>query len=357
LREGSTISAILELARWAPSGDNTQPWRFQIVRPDHVRVHGFDTRAHCVYDLDGHSSHIALGALLETLRVAATRFGRQAAFSRSPDSPDEKPVFDVHLPAQNDLAEDPLAAYIRERRVHRRPLHTRTLRPQEKLALRRAVGEQFELMWFETWRERLAVAWLNFSNAKIRLTIPEAYRVHRDVIAWGVQVSEDRIPAAAIGASALTLALMRWAMQSWNRVAFLNRYFAGTFAPRFELDLVPALACGAHCAMIARQAPHTVEDYVEAGRGLQRLWLTATKLGLQFQPQYTPIVFARYARGGLRFSQSEDALRRADRIRAALDRLFGPEVAPRAVFIGRLGEGRPAQARSLRLPLERLLLA
>ena len=29
---------------------------------------------------------------------------------------------------------------------------------------------------------------------------------------------------------------------------------------------------------------------------MQRFWLTATSLGLQFQPEYTPLVFARYAR-------------------------------------------------------------
>jgi len=48
------IEQILDQARWAPSGDNTQPWRFEIKGPLHVVVHGSDTRRHCVYDLDGH---------------------------------------------------------------------------------------------------------------------------------------------------------------------------------------------------------------------------------------------------------------------------------------------------------------
>ena len=59
------LEAILDLARWAPSGDNTQPWRFEIKDARRLVVHGFDTRAHCVYDLDGHPSQISLGALLE----------------------------------------------------------------------------------------------------------------------------------------------------------------------------------------------------------------------------------------------------------------------------------------------------
>ena len=66
-----TLRDILDLARWAPSGDNTQPWRFAIEADDRVVVYGHDTRATCVYDLDGHPSQISLGALLETMAADA----------------------------------------------------------------------------------------------------------------------------------------------------------------------------------------------------------------------------------------------------------------------------------------------
>ena len=75
-----TLSQILDLARWAPSGDNEQPWRFEIVDDNLIRVHGFDTRDHVLYDYDGHASHIAQGALLETMRIAATGFGLKTSW-------------------------------------------------------------------------------------------------------------------------------------------------------------------------------------------------------------------------------------------------------------------------------------
>ena len=43
------LNSILDLARWAPSGDNTQPWRFEIIDETRFVVHGFDTRSDCVY--------------------------------------------------------------------------------------------------------------------------------------------------------------------------------------------------------------------------------------------------------------------------------------------------------------------
>ena len=56
------------------------------------------------------------------------------------------------------------------------------------------------------------------------MTLPEAYRVHRDVIEWNSSFSDQKMPDGALGASAPTLSLMRWAMVSWDRIAFLNRY-------------------------------------------------------------------------------------------------------------------------------------
>jgi nitroreductase len=345
---------VLELARWAPSGDNTQPWRFAIVADDRVVVYAHDTRDTCVYDLDGHPSQISVGALLETMALAATRFGLVAHVARRGGAPDTHPVFDVRF-RDEGRAEDPLVAHIAERRVQRRPMSRRALSAAQKSALEAAVAPSHGLAWFEG-RRRAGVARLAFASAKIRLTIPEAYPVHRDVIQWDARESVDRVPSAALGASPASLRLMRWALASWRRVELLNRFAAGTVMPRVELDLVPGLACAAHVTLVAQSAPRTLDDYVAAGRALQRLWLTATALGLQFQPEYTPLVFARYAREGVRFTGRAAALRRASRVRSALDRLLGADMAPRAVFMGRIGIGPPASARSLRLPLDRLLV-
>jgi hypothetical protein len=349
------LEQILDLARWAPSGDNTQPWRFVVVGPNRVAVLGRDTREHCVYDLDGHASQISIGALLETMSLAATRFGLEAEISRRDASREDHPVFDVVFQPNAGVREDPLVSFIETRCVQRRPMHWRSLTRDEKGGFENAVAPNFSLRWFEGWTGRARIAWFNFASAKIRLTIPEAYTVHNAVIEWDCITSENRIPSAALGASRATLAMMRWAMKTWQRVDFLNRYFAGTLTPRIELDLIPSLACAAHCVLLAREPPSTPDDYVTAGRALQRLWLTSAKLGLQLQPEYTPLVFARYARENADFTSMPAAIRQADRIRFAADRLLGAEDARRAAFMCRVGAGSPAHARSLRLPLERLL--
>src|SRR5690349_23271938 len=123
----TVIESILERARWAPSGDNSQPWRFEILSDTQVAVHAFDTRHHCVYDIDGEASQLAVGALLETMRICATAHGRRMRSARRPDAPDEHPVIDVWFDDDPAVVPDPLDQAVTVRSVQRKPLRTRAL--------------------------------------------------------------------------------------------------------------------------------------------------------------------------------------------------------------------------------------
>ena len=349
------VEQILELARWAPSGDNTQPWRFEIRSDREILVHGYDTRDHCVYDLDGWASQLAHGALLETLVIAATRFGYRARTSIASEDQDGHIAYRVVLESDPAVAADPLVAAIPERVVQRRPMRPAPLSREQRLALERAV-EPCAVVWLDSWRARWKMAALNARNAHIRLTIPEAFAVHKAVIAFNCTTSEDRLPAASLGADPVLLGVMRWAMSSWERANFLNRFAAGTVLPRLLMDFVPGLLCSAHFALIGSSEPQSTADRVAAGRAVQRFWLTATKLNLQMQPAYTPLVFARYAREERRFTRVEEANATAREVARRLDGLLGSRESARALFLGRIGPARAVKGRSLRLPLERLIV-
>jgi nitroreductase len=348
------IERILDLARWAPSGDNSQPWRFEVVSDRHVVVHAFDTRSHCVYDLRGRASQLSVGALLETMRIAATGEGLEVEACRRADSSDELALIDVVFTPAPGLPRDPLIEVVRLRSVQRKPLSTRPLTAVEKSELERSVGAAHRVVWFEGRQARARLAWLAVRSAWIRLTIPEAYAVHRQIIEWDARYSEDRVPDQALGADPLSIRSMRWAMASWPRVERMNRWFGGTVAPRLQLDWLPGLRCAAHFAILARRPSGSIDGQLAAGAAVQRFWLTSTRLGLQLQPQYTPLVFAEYAREGTSFTAGAAATRRAHEVAGRLDGLLGAEAAACAVFLGRVGSGQPAEARSLRLPLERL---
>lgn len=356
----SAVDQILDLARWAPSGDNTQPWRFEVAGSSHVVVHGVDTertRANCVYDLDGHPTQISIGAMLETLAIAATGFGLRADVTRRAQGDrDTQPIFDVSLVADASVLPSPLISAIPRRSVQRRRYRASDLTPAEKRELEQSLSPGYRVRWFDGPAAKWRLARLMFRSAKIRLTIEEAYRVHKEIIAWGRRYSNDRVPDQSLGADPVALKFMRWAMHDWPRVQFLNRFAAGTWLPRLQLDLVPALLSGAHAAVVCDRPPQLIDDYVAAGRCVQRFWLTATSLGLQKQPEITPLIFARFAREGRAFTRSAQALVLAQEVAAAAEQVLGGDL-PNIVWLARLGHAPAARSRSQRRSRADLSLA
>lgn len=354
---------VLELARWAPSGDNSQPWRFRIASESEIDVYGYDTRDHCVYDLDGWSSQLAHGMLLETVAIAASAHGAHAHFAlpdEGPEQPDAsgdnaRPLrYRVRLELDSSLKPDPLAGFIVERSVQRRPMVPRSLTPGERDSIERA-ARPLRVAWFDSLRARARIAALCMKNARIRMTIPEAYSVHRSVIAWRAHSSEDRLPDRSLGADPALLAMMRYAMASWQRLERVNRWM-GTLLPRLELDFLPGVLCSAHIAIVTERETTSVADRVAAGRAIQRVWLTATSLGMQMQPEHTPLVFARYARTRRTFTRSPAALNEAAAIATGLEAALPGVGDGHVAWLARIGPARRLSGRSLRLPLDRLIV-
>ncbi|MFZ6710574.1 molybdopterin biosynthesis protein MoeY [Undibacterium sp. TC9W] len=356
----SPLEYILDKARWAPSGDNVQNWRFEVVSEDAFIIRAFDTRDTVVYDFDGRPSQIALGALLENISLAASHQRRHAEFLRidSPRHPDNSSsiAYQVRLLPVDICVPHPLVGMIEKRSVQRRALSPQDVNAEHQRILEQAVGDNYDIRWFGGWQQRWKMAKLLSRNAKIRLTMPEAFPAHKKIIDWGKQFSNDRIPDQALGMDKLGLLLMRWAMQNWQRVSWMNRYMAGTWLPRLQLDLIPALFCARHFMIVAKKEPQTVEDFVAAGRSMQRFWLTAIQLGIQLQPEMTPLIFSWYIRAGRSCSDTAGIQEQMQEVQQDLATFCQPDILIKTCFMGRLGYGKAAQSRSLRLKLQELCL-
>jgi len=347
---------ILDLARWAPSGDNTQPWRFQIVSDDTIIVHGHDTRDEILYDFDGHASHMAHGALLETIRIAASAEGLKTSYTCSADAQARNVAYEIRFTPATEVEIDPLYSYIEKRVVQRRPMRLTPLTEVQRAALIAAAGENYDVQLFESFAERRAIAGLLWANAHIRLTCPEAFPVHQKIIEWGERFSKDRIPEQAVGVDPATAKLMRWVMQSWERVDFFNRYLMGTIAPRIQLDYLPALLCAAHVLIRPKKKPRCLEDWVSSGRAMQRVWLTAAQQGLHLQPEMTPVIFRWYAQTNRSFSANLKFGKKATALARQFESISGRSVQDAFSFFGRVGVSSSPKSRSVRFSLDELIV-
>jgi len=302
---------------------------------------------------------MSIGVLLESIAIASTGYGMKARIAYRPSSfqPDESPLFDVDFEDDPELGEDPLLPFLKTRTVNRWPMKRGLLSREEKSSLSGQIESfksgpsPYSVLWLEGASEKRSMARISQSAGRLRLTIPEAYAVHRKVIEWNARFSLDRIPDQALGISLSILPLMRWIMGSWPRVKFFSRYLGGTLLPRLELDILPALFCSAHFVILAPEIPVTLTDFVDSGRALCRFWLETTRQGLQLQPEMAPILFRSYAVRSIPFSERRGSMEEARKIASALSLLIGPNLIDQAVFLGRVGRGDLPQARSLRLPL------
>lgn len=69
------LTSILNCAIKAPSGHNTQPWRFVVCSEQSIEIYPDFSRALPVADADSHALYISLGCALENLLIAAREYG------------------------------------------------------------------------------------------------------------------------------------------------------------------------------------------------------------------------------------------------------------------------------------------
>jgi hypothetical protein len=343
------INEILELARWAPSGDNTQPWRFERIDARRLVIHGFDTRAHCVYDLHGRASQLSLGALLQTLIIAASQYRLVVHIERHGEISPETPTFSIRFSDEPELKRHELFDYIEKRSTQRRPMRLTPILDSEKVRLAEAAGPEFAIRWWTSSAQRLSMARLLMKNSYLRLITPEAFEVHRSVIEWQAQFSETRIPDQALGLDPVGRRLTQWVMRDWKRMHLVNSIPGGTLFSRFQLDFFPSIFCAGHFVLVASNKPETIDDFVNAGMAVQRVWLTLTALNLWQQPEMTPLIFSSYVRDGTAFTKTKRAQDLAIELKNELGIFMGKEDAERAVWMGRVGAGRAPSSRSVRL--------
>lgn len=78
-----TLKTLIHHATLAPSGHNTQPWRFS-AEPGTIRIHPDLTRRLPIVDPDDHALYISLGCALENLIIAAAQHRLAAAVDYFP---------------------------------------------------------------------------------------------------------------------------------------------------------------------------------------------------------------------------------------------------------------------------------
>lgn len=342
------IQKILEIAVQAPSGDNSQPWKFR-VSGNIVSVFNVPGADNPVYNFRQRGSYIAHGALLENIRIAASEFGYDYALSTFPDATDKSHVADVtlvQLPSGKRV--DALFPFITQRCTNRKPYDAKPIPGEAKDEIARSASGfgGGELKWLEDRGKIETLAKTLSLNERLIL---ENRAVHDYLFSFIHWTQEEELKTRT-GMYVKTLELATpqekafKLFRKWGVVSFLNRLFkVSKLVSRDSQKLYNTSS-----AFLLILVPSEInEDFILAGRILQRVWLTVAKLGLSLQPTAALLYLAQriHAGEGGMFSdrQQKDILEAAGRIRD----LFGVTVGIPAMLV-RIGRGGTPTARSVK---------
>jgi len=339
------VEQILEAAIRAPSGENSQPWRF-IVRGMVIELWCVPNRDRSPYNWSQRGSFMALGAALENVAITARSLGYEAAITYMPSAPEH--VATVTL-SKSSMAGDPLAAAIERRVSNRKPYKAEALSENEISALKDAAQQAGygSLVLIEDRDSIKKLAAIGSLNERIMLSNDSLHSFFFSHVSW-TKAEDD---AKKIGFYIETLELPPPARVVF-RILRLPRAIRILRALRFPrlvaLQNASVYAAAGAIGVIIGEGTSPL-DFVKAGRLLERVWLTATSLKLNMQPLAGALFLALAVRAGekgdLLSSDAVDLAKAYDELQTTV-----PTTNP-VLFMFRIGHGDPPSARSSRFPL------
>ncbi len=267
------VQEMVAAAILAPSMHNTQPWRFRFSPGDQtIELYADPARMLRFGDPEGRAVHIACGAALLNLRLAAVAAGRQPQVRLIPTVTQRLLLATVRLagPCQPQPDELELHAAIPARRTNRRPFSGRPVPPGILAELAEAARREGAELHFLDHQEAVRVLGLA-RDAERQLLAHQRYRAELARWAGGARDREG-IPDAAL------------APHDPTGAAPVRDFGAGHPGPMhyawFEERPQLAVLATPSCSR---------SDWMRAGQALQRVLLTATARGISASPLTQPL--------------------------------------------------------------------
>jgi molybdopterin/thiamine biosynthesis adenylyltransferase len=356
--EGAALTAeearyLVAHAVLAPSGGNTQPWRFE-VRGDTCLCFLDERRIGTFLDYGDAASRLAVGAAVENLVLAAATLGLNAAVEAVADPSAPRLVARITFTRSPHRADPSTLAVVRERVTNRRFGERRPLDPADAAGLL-AAAEEAGLT--------LRIAHDPAAMARVAEVLGRCDRMrflsqpmHRDLVSevrWSAEAARSTrtgIDLPSLELSPSDEAAMR-ILSQWRTMDCVRSFGGGK---ALERPAQKVLAASSAVALLT--IPRLGDGaYLQGGRGLQRVWLAATGRRLAFQP-YSSLLYllARNERGeGVGLDERERATLRE--LRAELSLVFPRLERHTELLLFRVSYAGEPSSRALRLAVDDVL--
>jgi len=356
------VSALVEAAITAPSGCNSQPWRFVYENRNLLMILD-NSRLSSFLDFVDSASFLALGAATENIILKAHEMGFEVSIDEFPESGNKKLVgvfrFYNNKAAGAPLAEhsfDFLANTITKR------LTNRLLRPRKKIEPKlleeiQNAGQSITGAVVKMVEDEQAIYRIGELMAKVDrllITHEEGHHGFVNELRWTdteARQKKDGLDIATIDLTAGEAAGFRIA-KSWSVVKTLNTWGGGSV---FEKLSRKGAACASAMGLISMPGSNE-KNYFDSGKSMERLWLFANYKGISFQPMTALTFMLHRLVHGKGESLTAGNIKDLNIIRDEFYQLFNLTSKEHPVILFRLLVAEEPKVKSQRIPVEEVLV-
>lgn len=274
------IRWMVAAAHLAPSAGNQQPWRFALSANGDLSLRADPALERSFLDYRGLATELALGAAVENLAIAASHLGMKVEVEPASDDGSRQLCF---LAAGASQLRDPLLDAIPMRVTNRR----RDKQPQLSddaieriIAAANSAAGRLIVRGAEKDKDR--VGELAAAADRVRYLHPVAHDELMRELRWTRREAlqrRDGITLSELGLSAFDEAGLRLARKS-ETIRLVRQFGGGEGVGTMSKQWFRASSAVALYIARAR----TATGAFQAGRAIQRLWLTATAERISLQP-------------------------------------------------------------------------
>lgn len=275
------LSELLNRAIHAPSGDNSQPWRFS-VKEDSITLLNIPNADGTLYNFEQRGSYLAHGTVIENISLLAQAEGYSIAVKLFPSIKDA--TAQISFIPNSEVGNPALVDVIEKRTSNRKPYKKIPLQQGHRESLLQSIKncDGAQLRFAEGSEAVSLLARTVSTNEQLLMENRTLHDFLFGIIRW-TRKEEATTPGLYLKTMELpppVQFLFRFVFRYWSAVRLLNHIGLSHFIPKQSAPVYAASsAFGA--LIIKGRSP---ADFVFAGRALQRIWLTATSLGVSIQP-------------------------------------------------------------------------
>jgi hypothetical protein len=276
------ISEVIRAACQAPSGDNSQPWRFE-TEGDTVWAYVIPGTDLPFYNYRQRGSLTALGAAIENMVLAAAHLGAQADVVYFPPDAGEHCVAKISLTAKVP-AEGPWFPAIFARATNRHPYRKESLPEIVRAAAQESMKENIgaKVVFLE---DPVILKNAGRDSAWNERTVLESEHIRPEFFSHAVWTQDEELEKRT-GLFVKTLEMNPVAQLIFR--AYSTRLGAKFFNALGFSKIIASENAKLYAASAAVAAfsvnPDEDLSYVHLGRLMQRVWLAATVAGWSGQP-------------------------------------------------------------------------